>query len=264
MIRFFAIPLFLMGLLYTSAASQTSDSGTKPISEIKLDHIIVTVQNIDKAAETYSTLGFTIKEGRLHANGLLNKHIKFKDGSSVELMTVKGNAKDDIARAYQEFLKNQEGGIYVAINAPFDLVMEKADELGLSYQTSFGDPFSYITFENADLANVFFISYGKSFTDPDSILTHKNKVTGIKGIWMESSPLFVELIINLGAELKGMLSTPDGKQNPVYRLNHYDFIVDESISKKPKILGIQFDSENSPNLNWLPPSQNHGIWITFR
>jgi hypothetical protein len=33
-------------------------------------------------------LGFTLKQGQLHANGLDNRHLKFEDGTELELMTV--------------------------------------------------------------------------------------------------------------------------------------------------------------------------------
>lgn len=232
--------------------------------ELVLDHVIVAVSDLDKATETFVELGFTLKNGRLHSNGLLNKHIKFKDGSSLELMTVQGEAKDDLAKAYQEFLNQGEGGIYVAFRAPFDVVMEKAEKLGLSFQVSFGDPFSYLTFEDKALKHVFFINYSTSFSDSDSITTHENKALGIKLVWIQSSPLFTKLLSSLGADFKGILKTPDNKQNAVYRLNGCDYIIDESSISNPKIAGILFDTGQIPTLEWLPPSSNHGIWISFR
>ncbi|MFV1885254.1 MAG: VOC family protein [Balneola sp.] len=235
-----------------------------PQSEVSLDHVIVAVSDLGKAADTFIELGFTLKNGRLHRNGLNNKHIKFKDESSLELMTVQGEAKDDMAKAYQQFLNQGEGGIYVAFKAPFDLVMEKADKLGISYQVSFGDPFSYLTFEDEALRHVFFINYGISFSDPDSITTHRNNTQGIKSVWIQSSSVFIELLISLGADFKGILRTPDNKQNAVYRLNGYDYIIDESSDSNPRVMGILFDTTEIPTLEWLPPSSTHGIWVGFR
>tara|TARA_R110000868_G_scaffold37111_10_gene131533 strand:+ start:19164 stop:19940 length:777 start_codon:yes stop_codon:yes gene_type:complete len=250
--------LFL-GLLLSNLSFAQSSS-----VEVFLDHVTLAVSNLESAEERFSTLGFTIKEGRLHDNGLLNKHIKFKDGSAIELMTVQGEAKDDIAKTYKKFLSKQEGGIFIAFNAPFDHVMQKAEELSLSYQVSTGNPFSYITFKNIGLENVFFINNEMETTDTDSILTHEDKVSGIKRVWIQSSPLFTELLILLGASFKGILKTPDQKENPVYRLNDYDFIVDESFQNNPRILGIQFETEEISTLEWIPPNENHGVWITFR
>ncbi|MBO6523982.1 MAG: VOC family protein [Balneolaceae bacterium] len=233
-------------------------------SDFGIDHVIVAVPDLEKATETYSKLGFTIKPGRLHQNGLSNNHIKLKDGSSLELMTVIGEPGDKMAKAYQDFLDTKEGGIYIALKAPFELVMEKADELGLHYQVSFGDPFSYLTFENEELGNVFFINYSRSFSDPDSILTHSNNVVGIESVWIKASPLFTKLLTSLGASSGGKLKTPDTKENPVYSLNGYDFIIDETTSEDSGIMGIQFKRADILPKEWLPPSENHGVWIMLR
>ncbi len=253
----FLIPCFCL-FISGSGLAQSSEAN------VVLDHVIVAVSDLEKATKSYSDLGFTIKQGRLHQNGLLNNHIKLRDGTSVELMTVVGEPKDDLAKTYHNFLKEQEGGIYLALQASFDLVLEKAEELELIYQASFGDPFSYITFEHEDLKNIFFISYSRVFSDPDSILSHSNDVTGIKSVWIKSSPLFTELLTSLGASYGGTFKTPDNKENPVYSLNGYDFIIDDTTPEDSGIMGVQFRSTKKLTLQWLSPSDNHGIWIGFR
>lgn len=255
--KVFRILLLTLCLPY-SVFAQT----TEP--EILLDHIVLGVVDLDNAKDTFFNLGFTIKDGRLHSNGLLNKHIKFKDGSSLELMTVIGEPKDEMAEAYQEYLEEGEGGIYIALRTPFDIVMEKADKLGLSYQVNLGDPFSYLTFENEGLKSLFFIGYEELFIDSDSITTHQNKAHGIKSIWLTSSPLFTELITSLGAEFKGTLKTPDENEYPVYRINGYDLIIDDSLSEDSGIKGVFFDTNNISSPEWVPPSLAHGIWIGFQ
>ncbi len=254
---------FLYSIIFTLIISNTSIAQTN-VSDVSLDHITIAVSDLDKATKSYSDLGFTFKDGRLHSNGLLNKHIKFKDGSSVELMTVKGDPGDELAERYRDFLDLKVGGIFIALRAPLNIVQKKADELGLSYNVNSGNPFSYLTFENKGITSFYFINYENSISDPDSITTHSNNVRGIKAVWITASPLFTELLIELGAEFHGIIRTPDEKENAVYRINGYDFIIDDATLSDSQILGIQFDSTDILPPDWLPPSENHGVWVTFR
>lgn len=43
---------------------------------IGIDHIPVAVRNLDQAVESFRSLGFAIKPGRSHSNGIRNGHIK--------------------------------------------------------------------------------------------------------------------------------------------------------------------------------------------
>ncbi|MCH7680987.1 VOC family protein, partial [candidate division KSB1 bacterium] len=50
-----------------------------------MDHVNIAVESLVAAKNHYSDiLGFSIKPGRLHKNGLLNAFTKFKDGSLLE------------------------------------------------------------------------------------------------------------------------------------------------------------------------------------
>src|SRR5512134_3767719 len=80
-----------------------------------LDHAIVVVNNLDAASDAFRRAGFRIKRGRLHANGLLNNHIKFRDGTEIELMTVRGRPGDDMARRYAGLMAGGDRGVYVAL-----------------------------------------------------------------------------------------------------------------------------------------------------
>jgi hypothetical protein len=47
----------------------------------------VVVKDLNAASERYQALGFTLKPGRLHADGIRNNHVKFPDGSGIELIS---------------------------------------------------------------------------------------------------------------------------------------------------------------------------------
>ena len=80
-----------------------------------LDHVVVVVRDLEAASSGFRSAGFVLKQGRLHANNLLNRHVKFRDGSSIELMTVRGTPGDAMARDYAALAAAGEGGVYVAL-----------------------------------------------------------------------------------------------------------------------------------------------------
>jgi hypothetical protein len=83
-------------------------------SGVRLDHTPLAVRDLPAAIAQFSRLGFTIKPGRPHRNGIENASIKFADASYVELLT-SHEASDEISREYQEFLRKQEGVAYVFV-----------------------------------------------------------------------------------------------------------------------------------------------------
>jgi hypothetical protein len=49
-----------------------------------LDHVVLAVRDLELASAAFEKHGFRLKRGRLHPNNLLNRHIKFRDGSEIE------------------------------------------------------------------------------------------------------------------------------------------------------------------------------------
>ena len=74
--------------------------------EIKVDHITQVVGNLDRAILEYQSYGFTLKKGRAHPNGLENAFVQFRDGSEIELMSLTGVPKDEVAQRYKYKLDN--------------------------------------------------------------------------------------------------------------------------------------------------------------
>ena len=85
---------------------------------LAVDHVPVAVRQLRDAEREYAALGFTIKPGRLHANGLRNAHIKFADGTSLELITPERGETDAMTRDYAAFLALHEGGAYLSLRTP--------------------------------------------------------------------------------------------------------------------------------------------------
>jgi hypothetical protein len=106
----------LLGVMRLDAAAQTHPKcRTAGAGVPRLDHAIVVVRNLDSAAPRFEDLGFRFKLGRLHPDSLLNRHIKFRDRTELELMTPAGAPTDRIASEYAALLATGEKGVYAAL-----------------------------------------------------------------------------------------------------------------------------------------------------
>src|SRR4029079_6193352 len=82
-----------------------------------LDHIPLVVRDLDKAQADYRMLGFSIKPGRFHADGIRNAHVKFPDGTEIELITAP-LAEDDLTSEFCAKMNIGAGPVYFALYAP--------------------------------------------------------------------------------------------------------------------------------------------------
>jgi len=72
---------------------------TRPL--FGLDHIPFAVKNLEIATHAYAEMGFAFKPGRFHENGIRNNHVKFPDGSGIELLSA-SQANDELTTHYLE------------------------------------------------------------------------------------------------------------------------------------------------------------------
>jgi catechol 2,3-dioxygenase-like lactoylglutathione lyase family enzyme len=82
-----------------------------------LDHLPIAVRDLEKAAADYRALGFTLKPGRHHDNGMQNLHAKFSDATELELITAP-EARDELSKFYVEHLRMGEGPGSFGLFAP--------------------------------------------------------------------------------------------------------------------------------------------------
>jgi hypothetical protein len=194
-------------LLATPLLAQSSPEFCgSPEAGIALDHVVIAVRDLASAVADFRSLGFTLKPGRLHPNGLLNSHVKFADGTAFELMSVERASTDPLAMVYESFLLAGEGGVFVAIEADPARVTEAASELGLSSKVTRSGPFTWVTVDDSRRSPegwsspVFFISYADRTAEPDSILVHDAGARGIGAVQLDATADLADLLIRLGAE----------------------------------------------------------------
>lgn len=147
-------------------------------------------------------MGFTIKKGTLHSNGLINAHIKFENYSSLELMSIRGEPQDQMAKTYESLLKVGEGGVYLALTGlKQDSIEEVLATLDMAFLESRNSLWTYISFpDDSELAHIFFIFYHFDQSHSEKFTTHKNGFNSIQNITIEGNQNLIVLLNNLGLD----------------------------------------------------------------
>lgn len=205
--------------------------------ELRIDHVIILHPDLEAAVSDYKAMGYTIKPGRLHDNGLLNAHIKFDNGSSLELMALADAPTDRMARQYAQLLDDGVHGAYLALTGPDQAHIETAlKRLSIDYEILRGAIWTYITFDQeSEFAHIFFICYDRPpAVEPAHQTTHTNGVLAMEQVTIEGSARLTALLEQL--EVKGETGTSG---NPVFKTPTGKIsIAPSNIHQRPRIHGI--------------------------
>jgi hypothetical protein len=110
------LSLALLLTVFRVAAAESPEASLGP-SIIGIDHMPLAVKDLEQASDTYRQLGFSLKPGRLHEDGIRNNHVKFKDGSGIELLSPPNSSADALTAHYLEHLQQGDGASVAAIGA---------------------------------------------------------------------------------------------------------------------------------------------------
>jgi len=269
----------------TLPEAQSSDS----LLALGLDHIPLAVTDLAAAAEHYRQLGFTLKPGRPHENGIQNQHVKFPDGTEMELITA-ADARDALTAEYLRHLAKGDGPAFVSLFAPdMDGLARFLDAAGRTYQRDGG----LLSFPEGDeLRYIFFGQRSSSPTDRPEHFRHANGAEALIGVWIAGDDLAAEreLLAGLGATImvEGV-HVPDAVPAAVARLPLGEIILvpgSRQIVPGRRIVGATLRVQNLRALQqalgsgsrealpivqtahgssiFLPPDITHGIWLEFR
>lgn len=185
---------FVLGIIVRpSAAGGTSCA-------VGIDHLPVAVSDLDRAAEIYKRLGFAIKPGRFHADGISNKHVKFEDGGGIELITAQRTA-DALSANYVQLLAQSEGPAFLSFHTLDLQVLETAFRQA---RFAYNEDDRTLTFRDPTLQFVFFFEgNNRSPTDRPEHFQHANSAYATAGVWIadgEDSPL-LPLLKSAGCEV---------------------------------------------------------------
>lgn len=254
-----------------------------------LDHIPVAVKDLDGAVRQYKRMGFAIKPGRLHANDIRNQHIKFPDGTELELITAT-ESKDPLASVYVRHLLRGDGPAFVGFYVP---QLDSVAHFFAASERVYQRAGRLITFpENMLLHYMFFGPRNKTATDRPEHFHHVNGAMSLIGVWLSGQSFENErqLLSDLGASIQAkevhvpdritvlvatllqgevLFLPPKYQQIPGRRIVGATLLTDDietvrrtladSLSFTPKVVY----TSSSSHL-YLPPDKTFGIWLEFR
>ena len=246
-----------------------------------MDHIPVVVADLDKAEADFRAMGFSIKPGRPHSNGIRNAHVKFPDGTEIELITAPA-AVDALTAEYRAKLKSGDGPVYFGLYAPDHTALAtRLRASGLPVQKEEG----LLDFPpQSPLHSLFFGFRNKSPTDKPEYFAHANSAARLSAVWVRDNQELRSLLQGLGMTLTLMPGCspvfttegnvailPDGNvylvssaQNNVIaaRVEVNNLSTLKAVLKRnqvPIMKGILCD----PGAVWISPANAHGIWLEF-
>ncbi len=263
-------------------------AGPLPPVVMGLDHMPVAVANLDQAAADFAKMGFTLKPGRNHDDGIRNDLIKFANGTGIELITA-ANPADPLATEYADWLKQGDGPAFWSFYSPdLGAVAARLDAMKLGARND-GE---IVTFAQSAMAHrFFFASRAPSPTDKPAYFVHANTATRLAAVWVAPGRLERKLL----RTLVGGQPAPDPACNPfsapaepVLLPEGDELILVHTIGRLPEtrsVIGatvmvrsldtlrtilrknsIPFSVEPGCPRNslWIRPPDAHNLWLEFR
>lgn len=246
-----------------------------------IDHIPVVVRDLERAQADFRAMGFAIKPGRFHADGIRNAHVKFPDGTEIELITAP-RAVDELTSEYRAKMEKDEGPVYFGLYAPASgAVRARFQALGVEAQDNDG-MFSFPP--TSPLHPLFLGKRNKAPTDKPEHFAHPNSAVRLSALWVSDNAELRELLKGLGVRLtpigpcdvlgvaKGIRAAlpegelylvPSGATTVVAARVEVRRIEDLEAALKATGMPMKKDTGCDGAAVWVAPSRAHGIWIEF-
>ena len=255
-------------------------------SFVGLDHIPIAVGDLDAAVSRYRALGFAVKAGRIHRNGIRNAHVKFPDGAGVELLTAT-DAADALSKRYVEHLSRGDGPRFLSFHA------RDTNRLRTSLRSgNFGFRISGQLTEltDTDLEFIFMIRDNRASSDTPAHFAHRNGAAKVRAFWVATAQPegLLRLLVRLGGtHQQRQVYAPQSTHATVVFLEEQELYVlphsSQVVDGRP-IVGVSFEVTNLKLTRealrrgsiepWsgtvgkdrivVDPGQTHGLWLEFR
>jgi len=277
-----------MRVLFAIALAVAALPGSEPAVTV-LDHVPIAVRDLARAADDYRALGFALKPGRPHDNGIRNQHVKFPDGTELELITA-SEARDALTTTYRRHLEHGDGPAFLALFAPrMPYAAERLAAAGLPHVLNGG---SIDVPGDGGLAYLFLSGRNASPTDLPEHFAHANTAESLVSVWLAADDLSRErrLLEAVGATVvESDVRVPDVVHATVARLPEGDVVLLPgsrqlvpgrrivgatlrvgSLDTARTILGrgqpepLQIVISGAGRSVFLTPSRTHGLWLEFR
>lgn len=253
--------VLIQALLLVLAALAGATAAAQPLA--RLDHVPVAVRDLDAAVANYRALGFAIKAGRPHANGVRNAHIKFRNGAGLELITAPA-ARDELSAHYAALLSQGEGPAFLTLHTSDEAAAAAAlQAAGIAHRREA----TGIELTDPALAWVFFTGDNRSPTDRPEHFAHTNGACATREVWVapdDAAPL-ARLLSALGATAVHETRTaPFAVSARVFELADASRVVmvpaqHQRLAGRP-VIGVALAACDGA-AHWWPPAQTHGLWL---
>lgn len=252
-----------------------------------LDHIIIGSNNLEKSKSFFQDkLGFTIKEGKKHNNGIINFFIEFVDSSEIEIVSIT-NPIDLLAKEYNTLLKIKHFGFQFALRT--NEIQNLKNHFGTlsSNFSHFDENLAYSTLAQKEFKQelpIFFIQHHQKHFNTKT--NHSNNSNGISAIWLSTIDIkkSAQKYIDFGFSIMDTISLGDIKKKTVL-LRNDNFEIILIGNDKYEISGLTLSISNldiiqkivKDNLNLTPqvknnkrgksisldPTTTNSIWFEF-
>ena len=158
----------------------------EPAARVGISHVIIAVADLDEASADYARLGFALKDGRPHPDGIRNRHVKFRDGTEIELITAP-EATDALTTHYRQLIAAGDGPAFLSLDVePPAVAVERVKQAGLPASTNGG----HVDFPfESPLGYVFFAGLNQSPSDRPEHFAHANGATSLVGVTLAGENL---------------------------------------------------------------------------
>ena len=268
-------------LLFSTLFLSVSRAHAQEPLVIGIDHIPVVVTDLERAQADYRAMGFAIKPGRFHADGIRNAHVKFPDGTEIELITAP-RAMDALTEEYRAKMESGEGPVYFGLYVPDPAaVLARFRARRVEAQNDNG----MLGFSAASPLHPLFLSQrNKAPTDKPEHFAHQNSAVRLSALWVRDSSELRRLLKRLGVpvtpiDLCGFTGVSKGFHAALPEGNLYLVpsrettviaarvevrrIGEVEAALKANQVPMTKDPACDEDAVWVPPSFAHGIRIEF-
>lgn len=243
-----------------------------------VEHTPLVVANLEKAEADFRAMGFAIKPGRFHADGIRNAHVKFANGTELELITAPAPV-DALTSEYYAHEQRGDGPVYFGLTAAnHPELLKRIRAMGLPVQQDGGA----LTFPQGHPLHPLFLGSGDtSPTDRAEYFAHANSALRLSGFWVRGNPQERDFLERLGVRFHRMKACgPLGTANVGHMPNGDVLLVDagpqdgSEIGARIEVRSLDVAAAVMTKNGfmpkrysgcglWLPPKVSHGIWLQF-
>lgn len=228
-----------------------------------LDHVIIGTNEFQKSMSFLNEkLGFSIKNGRTHKNGITNYFVEFEDSSEIEFISIENNAVG-LANQYKELLKKDKYAFQFALRTnQLKKLKESFNTLSTGF-SEYNENKIYSTLANSEISQslpFFFIKNHKD--NSPSNFAHQNNAAGISAIWIKTKDIKISVrdYIDLGFDVIDTIKVGDYNTKTVLlKNNNFEIILIQS--NEFEISGISIKTKN---IKKLRPTINEKLNLNLK